>query len=166
MTISDWGRGVFRDFPYLCGCGPRFPALTRPGLDALHDWLATNGEAIYATRPWRTYGESLDTVRREQSDNGTAFHDAVYDGTPRDVVPDFRYTRRADTVYVIVRHVAAPSFLLRAFRPTDAVKAVESLDTRRPARWQLTAEGLRVTPDVHPGRYPVYVLKVTLKGEG
>ena len=96
------------------------PALTRPGLDALHDWLATNGEAIYATRPWRTYGESLDTACREQSDNGTAFHDAVYDGTPRDVVPDFRYTRRADTVYVIVRHVAAPSFLLRAFRPTGA----------------------------------------------
>ena len=154
----------------LLNIGPdgqgRFPALTRPGLDALHDWLATNGEAIYATRPWRTYGESLDTACREQSDNGTAFHDAVYDGTPRDVVPDFRYTRRADTVYVIVRHVAAPSFLLRAFRPTDAVKAVESLDTRRPARWQLTAEGLRVTPDVHPGRYPVYVLKVTLKGEG
>ena len=88
------------------------------------------------------------------------------DAKPRDVVPDFRYTRRADTVYVIVRHVAAPSFLLRAFRPTDAVKAVENLDTRRPARWQLTAEGLRVTPDVHPGRYPVYVLKVTLKGEG
>lgn len=77
MTISDWGRGVLRDFPYLCGCGPRLPALTRPGLDALHDWLATNGEAIYATRPWRTYGESLDTARREQSDNGTAFHDAV-----------------------------------------------------------------------------------------
>ncbi len=98
------------------------PAQTRPGLDALHDWLATNGEAIYATRPWRTYGESLDTACREQSDNGTAFHDAVYDGTPRDVVPDFRYTRRAgppcgrpleELVGEVVRHVVDMHSALR-----------------------------------------------------
>lgn len=134
------------------------------------DWQghpAEGGEhfMLYERIPFREYARIADEFNPTDFDARRWARDARRAGM-RDVVPDFRYTRRADTVYVIVRHVAAPSFLLRAFRPTDAVKAVESLDTRRPARWQLTAEGLRVTPDVHPGRYPVYVLKVTLKGEG
>ncbi len=32
-------------------------------LDSLTEWMQVNGEAIYATRPWKIYGEGPDTVK-------------------------------------------------------------------------------------------------------
>ncbi len=150
----------------LLNIGPdgkgRFPSLSRPGLKAFHNWLETNGEAIYGTRPWRTYGENYDPSAQEEKGSDKAFHDAVYDGTPQDIVPDFRYTQKAHTVYIIVRHVTAPSFTLSAFRPSDRIVSVECMDSHQPARWELSDKGLLVTPGEFKKRYPVYVLKVTL----
>lgn len=149
----------------LLNIGPdgkgRFPTLTRPGMEAFHQWLKTNGEAIYGTRPWHTYGENYDPSVQEKKED-KEFHDAVYGGTPQDIIPDFRYTQKGNTVYVIVRHVAASTFTLSAFRQSDRVVTVECLDSRRPAEWEQDADGLHVTPGVYKKRYPVYVLKVTL----
>lgn len=156
--VSKGGNLLLNIGPDGKGC---FPALARLGLDAFHLWLETNGEAIYGTRPWHTYGELYDPSVREKS-NEKAFHDAVYDGTPQDIVPDFRYTQKGDAVYVIVRHVTAPSFTLSAFRPADRVVSVECMDSHQTAEWRQDAGGLHIALDAGEKHYPVYVLKVTL----
>ncbi|WNO55166.1 alpha-L-fucosidase [Stakelama saccharophila] len=62
-------------------------------LDAMAEWMAINDEAIFASRPWRIYGEGpteLKAGMQNESDQG-AF-------TPRDI----RFTTKGDTLYAIL----------------------------------------------------------------
>lgn len=151
----------------LLNIGPdgkgRFPDLTKPGLEAFHTWLKKNGEAIYGTSPWIVAGEELNPGQSSGQQVNTQFHDAVYDGTPKDIVPDFRFTRNGKSIYVIVRNVDDCSFILRSFRQTKGIKQVELLENHRKVDWEMTEEGLQVRDIVRPAKaFPVYVLKVVL----
>jgi alpha-L-fucosidase len=55
-------------------------------------WLTVNGEAIYGTRPWRSYGEGPTKVA------AGSFHDT---DTPTFTAEDFRFTTKGDTLYAI-----------------------------------------------------------------
>jgi alpha-L-fucosidase len=66
-------------------------------LKTLGAWLATNGEAIYASRPWTVYGEGPTRM----ADGGfSEFKQQEYGPA------DFRFTRRDEHLYVI--GLAAP----------------------------------------------------------
>ncbi len=54
-------------------------------------WLAVNGEAIYATRPWKIFGEGVT-----ESASGS-YHDQKKPFTPQDI----RFTTKSDTLYAI-----------------------------------------------------------------
>lgn len=82
--------------PDQAGC---FPEQTDIILKTFHKWLKSNGEAIYGTTPWRIFGEDF-TVNRVEDTEQKPFHDAVYDGTPKDIVPDVRFTMRGK-VYIL-----------------------------------------------------------------
>jgi len=56
------------------------------------DWLKTNGEAIYGTRPWKVFGEG--PTKQEKS--GMFLDKIIY--TPQDV----RYTKKGNTIYAII----------------------------------------------------------------
>ena len=56
------------------------------------EWLNTNGEAIYGTRPWRTYGEGPTKVA------AGSFHDT---DTANYTPEDFRFTTKGDVLYAI-----------------------------------------------------------------
>ena len=56
------------------------------------DWLKTNGEAIYSTRPWIVFGEG--PTKQEKS--GMFLDKITY--TPQDI----RYTKKGNTIYAIV----------------------------------------------------------------
>lgn len=91
----------------------------------------------------------------------------MFDGTPVNAIPDFRYTAKGNHVYVIVRHVPAGEFTLRAFKGyTDRIKRITLLDNKKTVEWKPTEEGLRIchirrSSDV----FPVYVLQVEMQAE-
>jgi alpha-L-fucosidase len=68
-------------------------------------WLAVNGEAIYATRPWAVYGEGPSTASAEKGQFGgqTDVQKAAFTSE------DIRFTRSKDgrTLYAIVLAVPA-----------------------------------------------------------
>lgn len=161
--VSKGGNLLLNVGPNQKGC---FPEQTRPIFEAFNKWLSDNGEAIYGTRPWRVFGESVATDITEESAQ-TEFHDAVFDGTPKNIVPDVRYTRKNNTIYAIVRNVPSASYTLSAFSPkTDKVKSVTLLKNGNKADWRLTKDGLQINGmGSIAGNTPIYVLRVDLESD-
>lgn len=67
-------------------------------LEGIASWIAPNGEGIYATRPWKVYGEGPSTNTTTQAPGRG--------GGARDVRPytpgDFRFTVKGDTLYAFM----------------------------------------------------------------
>lgn len=167
LMIRNFVDIVSKGGNLLLNIGPdgqgRFPDLTRPGLEAFQDWMDKNGEAVYKTVPWKVYGENRDGGKGEKTTD-IPFHDAVYDGTPREIIPDFRYTAKDNTVYAIVRNVPENSFVLRSFQGVEGIKRVTLLENHQKVNWKITGEGLQILNIDRPEEaFPVYVLKIQLQ---
>ena len=67
-------------------------------VEGIGQWMAPNGEGIYATRPWKVYGEGPSTIAGNQARGQF--------GGSRDVraysAEDFRFTVKGDTVYAFM----------------------------------------------------------------
>ena len=157
--VSKGGNLLLNVGPDQAGC---FPEQTDIILKTFHKWLENNGEAIYGTTPWRVFGEDFTENKIEDSEQ-KPFHDAVYDGTPKDIVPDVRFTMRGKSVYIIMRHVAKSSCTLHSFSPeVDKIRKVTLLDNHKNVDWELDGDGLKIS-NIHRSTkdvFPVYVLKV------
>ncbi|HEY7887152.1 MAG TPA: alpha-L-fucosidase [Steroidobacteraceae bacterium] len=130
-------------------------------LERIGAWMAVNGEAIYATRPWKVYGEGPNAVR-EGSFQGKSVQ--------RLSAKDIRFTRnKAGTVvYAITLGWPEEPLLIRslgtaaATRP-GAVSQVELLGTDARPKWRQTAEGLRVDlPKINPAADYAAALRVRI----
>jgi alpha-L-fucosidase len=130
-------------------------------------WLRVNGEAIYATRPWKIYGEGPSTTVSEEG---------RYDGQV-DVskIPytaeDIRYTASKDgrTLYAIVCGLPAGPVALKSLGKTAALLdrpavTVEQLGSTETIAWSLGADALTVTPAAtRPVSSAGVAFKITLK---
>lgn len=129
------------------------PADQQAILHRVGDWLRRNGEAVYATRPWRVFGEG---PTRMGSDH---FSDMVT-GTAQDV----RYTRSkaGDALYATVLGWPAGGFTLRSV--TAAPSSAELLGFG-PVPFVLGEDGLIVTlPADAPIDQEAHVLRLTYPG--
>ncbi|HSV72460.1 MAG TPA: alpha-L-fucosidase [Chthonomonadales bacterium] len=114
-------------------------------LDVLAAWTAANGEGIFGTRPWETAGEGPT-----KPESGAFREDRV-----RWTVEDFRFTRRAETVYAF--QMRAPESRVAAIRALGrgagrTVKAVRMAGRIEPVRWEQTEQALVLTwPAPPPG---------------
>jgi alpha-L-fucosidase len=68
-------------------------------LQGLAAWIEPNGEGIYATRPWKVYGEGPSTVA--PSGRGRRGGGAATDVRPY-TAADVRYTSKGDTLYAFL----------------------------------------------------------------
>jgi alpha-L-fucosidase len=116
-------------------------------------WLSINAEAIYATRPWKVYGEGPTKVV------GGSFKDTATAGY---TAQDIRFTAKGDTLYAIalawpedgklrIKSLAAGSELTKR-----EIKTVQILGFKAPVKWTRNAEGLILElPNKKAGNYPV-----------
>lgn len=135
------------------------PQNQRDVLLAMGSWLAVNGEAIYATRPWLTYGEGPTKMKK----GGHFVGDLTYGAE------DIRYTRSKDgrTLYAIVLGPPAGPVTLAAVRATPGPGArVTMLGAAAPVPYAIDADGrLVLTPSGVPAGGP-HGFAVAFKLEG
>ena len=126
-------------------------------LAALTEWMATNGEAIYATRPWKIYGTGPSTQASQAAD-------AKFNESKRKelTAEDVRFTRKGQTLYAFFmgwpeRPEVTVAPLTNA---VGKVGKVELLGSRGRLRWSQDEAGLRVQlPAERPGAH-AFALKI------
>ena len=104
--------------------------------------MQVNGEAIYATRPWKVFGEGPDTVKSGPFQRNSLSQLGV---------KDIRFTRNKTNtvVYAIVLGWPAEEFAVQSLGSANRVSPgkvarVELLGAYKKLKWVQTPEELRV----------------------
>jgi len=120
-------------------------------------WMKVNSEAIYATRPWKTFGEG-PAIATSAPLHGQGFNEGQ--GKPLGA-EDFRFTTRGNTLYAIFfgwpenGHV-----MIKSLAGSGKAANVTMLGHGGDLEWKQDAEGLSVRlPDQRPCEN-AYTLKI------
>lgn len=137
------------------------PQDQRALLMGLGDWLRTNGEAIYSTRPWTIAAEGPTAEPAGGFEDHKKFLELEYSAA------DIRYTVSKDgkTVYAMTlgRPVdSKPVWLESLAKGTAKVVSVELLSGEK-IEWKQTGKGLRMVPQDVPVSTVALAFKITLK---
>ena len=141
QLIDEFVDIVSKNGNLLLNVGPKadgtIPQIMKDRLKTIGQWLEVNGEAIFDTDYWKTYGE--DSIR---------------------------YTRKGDqTVYAISMNWPEEDIVLNAFKDYDEsqIQSVSMLGLDEPVEWSFQEEGLIINP---PGEKPceyAYAFKIQIK---
>jgi alpha-L-fucosidase len=120
-------------------------------------WLQVNGDAIYGTTPWKTFGEGPTQVV------GGAFHDT---DTKPYTAEDFRFTAKGNVVYVL--GMACPADGKATIHSLGwahegaglPIGSVELLGSSEKVKWTQAAGELEVTLPAGASCKYAYALKL------
>ncbi len=131
-------------------------------VDQIAAWMQNNGDAIYATRPWKIYGEGPNLVK-----SGSFQGNSVSRLGEKDV----RFTRNkaGNVVYAIILGWPTEPVSVQALGTSAAtnpgkIENVELLGTEEKVDWKQASDGLKLTlpKSYQPAANYAASLKVTL----
>jgi len=120
----------------------------RQVLEQLAAWMKLNGEAIFATRPWRSFGEGPTAVKAGSFGEG---------GESEFTAEDIRFTQKGDTLFaVVLDRPSTTSLTIKslAAHVAGTVERVELLATGAQLSFTRDATGLKIDlPTAMPGEH-------------
>jgi alpha-L-fucosidase len=144
----------------LLNFGPRsdgtIPEQVQHALLDVGAWLNLNGEAVYGTRPWRTFGEGPTKVA------AGSFHDT---DTANYTAEDFRFTTKGDVLYAIgLKWPSKEEIVIHSLGQTlgsRPVQGVALLGSDGRLQFEQRTDGLHVHLPAQPPAKYAYVLRMT-----
>ncbi len=160
VDIVSRNGNLLLNFP-LPGSG----ALDDAELDILSEitaWMKVNSEAIYATRPWKIFGEGPGIRKTDPKAGMIGTSEHFNERNRVDLGPaDIRYTTKGNTLYAFSMGWNPKETVLPALTPSRRlyerkVARVELLGSQAPLKWRLAEDGLHIeSPRQRPSRHAV-----------
>lgn len=163
VLVHDLVDIVSKNGNLLINVGPKpdgtLPPEVEERLRGLGAWLKVNGEAIYETRHWVTYGEGPTGIPKAFRERDQAAF------TPEDV----RYTQKDNTLYATLMGWPGERAVLHTLAEegpvaADEIADVTMLGAEGSLSWSQSASGLTVQLPAERPCDHAYVLSITLKG--
>ncbi len=162
--IHDLVDVVSKNGALLLNIGPKadgtIPKPEQAMLKEIGAWLTTNGEAIYDTAPWETFGEGP-----------TAVPEGAFSDTKRSAFTsrDIRFTAKPDAIYATVMAWPEAALTITLLREGSSLRAEEVAEVRllghgETLSWTQDGEGLHVELPAEPVGQHAYIVKIALKG--
>ena len=116
-------------------------------LTAFGDFLKINGEGIYGTRPWKTFGEGpLKVKDGRQGENHASFSEEDIRFTTKDGVL-YAFVLAPPTEDIVIKTLAVGGILERE------IESIELIGSDEKIVWNRSAEGLTIQlPKTVPGK--------------
>jgi alpha-L-fucosidase len=161
--VHDLVDIVSKNGNLLLNVGPRgdgtIPEEAARLLEGVGDWLRVNGEAIYGTRHWHTYGEGeakvmLGHLKERENEPLTA--------------QDIRFTTRDNALYAICpewpgEHVMVKSLGSNSTVHAHTIAQVSMLGSPETLSWSQDENGLKIRTPSEPPCQHAYTFKIVLK---
>jgi len=125
------------------------PQVMKDLLIEIGEWLAVNGDAIYGTRPWNSFGEG--PTRLPAGGHKVEREKIVY--TEKDI----RFTKKSDTeLYAIIMDTPKGDITIKTLSSALGVlpvgiEKVQLLGSDEELKWERTADGLVIKA---PSKFP------------
>ncbi len=122
-------------------------------------WLDLNGEAIYATRPWKIYGEG--PTKPEAGYFGERNKQTSY------TAQDIRFTTKSGALYAIALDWPGPELKIKSLGSNSfsekKISRVSLLGVNEKLEWKQTGDSLTIkTPGARPGDN-AYAFKISFR---
>jgi alpha-L-fucosidase len=130
-------------------------------LDGITKWMAVNSEGIYASRPWKIYGEGPSTKVEIKAGN---FNEDKQKGMTAD---DVRFTTKGSTLYAFVMGWPQDAAVVQALglaspQAPGKIQKVELLGYKGELKWKQDEASLRVAMPAEKISDVAITLKVEL----
>jgi alpha-L-fucosidase len=161
-VVHDLVDIVSKNGNLLLNVGPRPDGvIPDPAVDillGLGEWLQVNGEAIYGTRHWTTFGEGETGIPQAFREREQQAH------TARDV----RFTTKGQDLYAICLGWPGASCTVKSLGSqgpvtSGSIAQITMLGADQPLAWSQDEEGLQIQTPSQPPCEHAYTFKITLK---
>jgi alpha-L-fucosidase len=133
-------------------------------LSAITEWMKVNHEGIYATRPWKVYGEGPSTLPAMERTGRLGFNERGRKGLTAE---DIRFTAKGNALYAFVmgwpeRQATIKLLASNSPQQPGKIRNVEMLGHKGKLKWTRDDAGLRVEmPPEKPSDHAI-TLKIVL----